>query len=439
MDLRCYPAVPGEGRRLCWMVASALVAFSWSARADADLATDVRTLAVARAAYGQVVQLKPRLLERGERLQLPIPPELLDPKSPSCATVSILGVPGLHFVVRFSEFDPGAPSSAFPELSVNGASEVTRCGSSKPYLAGIFLELRSPRGLIETLISSAPASVPRLLEVLPQRDPGSELALGDPGPRPVQPSLKERLRQLSARAARDRAASYGLDLARASADGTGALPLLLTAACHELTLLNDDGASAPPATDLDMELVEHDTGSRLAMDRADDADSALGVCVGAPTAAELRFVGARPAEALTLAHAAWELPIGLSGSWGAEPRARLAKLARAQHFAPRTAPIYSSLGVQGTTELPLEVEPGACYSVLLAPLRGEVRSLSLSAVARAPGETPRGSSDPDGAAVSFCARGARRATLEVTGDGVNLAWLLAVWESGRASIGVGIR
>ena len=281
--------------------------------------------------------------------------------------------------------------------------------------------------------------LPRLLEVLPDRDPGSVLPLGEPGPRPVQPSLIERLRKLGVRAQRERATSYQLDRTPATADGTGALRLALTAACHELTLLNDDGATAQPATDLDMELIEQDTGARLAIDRADDADGALSVCVGAPTATELRFMGARPEEALTLAHASWDLPAGLPSGWGPEPRARLAKLARAQHLVLRKAPIDSSLGVQGTTEIPIEVEPGACYSALLAPLRGEVRSLSLSAVARVPGQAPRGSSDPEGAALSFCAAGARHATLEVTGDGVNLAWLLAVWESGRAPLGIGIR
>ncbi len=100
-----------------------------------------------------------------------------------------------------------------------------------------------------------------------------------------------------------------------------------------------------------------------------------------------------------------------------------------------TAPIYSSLGVQGTTELPLAVEPGTCYSALLVPLRGEARSLSLSVRAHAAGEVPRGSTDAEGNAVSFCAQGARLATLEVDGQGAGLAWLLSVWQSGRAALG----
>src|SRR5882724_358998 len=98
----------------------------WSLSGRADLGTDVATLTRARAAYGRVVRLRPRLLERGERLPLSVPAELLNPRDSSCATVTILGVPESHFVLRFAELDPGAPSTAFPEASAGGAAEVTR-------------------------------------------------------------------------------------------------------------------------------------------------------------------------------------------------------------------------------------------------------------------------------------------------------------------------
>ena len=437
-ELRAAPA--GARPRLLfsryWACCFSLSALGWAAPVRADLASDLHTLYEARARRGQVVHPKPRLLERGERLPLLLPAEFVDAKDASCTTVSILGVVGLHFVVHFSSFDPGAPSSAFPELSVTGASEVTRCGSGKPYLAGLVLEMRSPRGVVELLISQAKSGAPRLIEVLPGRDPGSELALGEPGPRPAQAPLAERIRRLTLRAERERASSFQLDVARAADDGRGSLSLALGAGCHELTLLNDTVAAAGAAVDLDMELVERDTGARIAIDRADDSDGMLGLCLGAPKEVELRFIGARPNAPLSLAHALWALPPGLPITWGEGPRARFAELARAQHLALLKAPIYSSLGVQGTTELPLEVDPGACYNVLLAPLRGEVRSLSVSAVARVPGQSPRGASDSEGGVVSFCAAGGTRAQLEVTADGVNLAWLLAVWESGRTALGV---
>jgi hypothetical protein len=374
-------------------------------------------------------------LERGERVPLPIPPELLNPKDPSCATLSILGVRGLHFALRFSELDPGAPSTAFAEASVAGASEVTRCGASKPFLAGVSLEMRSPRGVIETLISKAPAAVPRLSELIRGRDPGLELPLGDPGPRPALPPLAERLNRITSRAQRDGAQSEQIQPWRASADGTGAGPVTLDPGCHELTLLADASASLSSLVDLDLELADAESGQRLGVDRAEDADGTVSVCLGEPVRAELRFVGSPPNQPLRFVHVRFDLPHGLPGNWGPEVRARMATLARAQRLRLEQQPFYGSLGVQGTTVLPLEVEPGACYSALVVPLRGEARSLALSARARAPGELPRGGADSAGTALAFCAHAAKHASLEVSGEGSNLAWLLSVWESGRAPIG----
>jgi hypothetical protein len=408
---------------------------AWPAPAHADLASDVRALSSARAEYGAVVHLKPRLIERGERVRLPIPPELLDPKDPGCATLSILGVVGLHFVVRFSELDPGAPSTAFAEASVAGASEVTRCGNSKPYLAGVLLEMRSPRAVVEVLISKAPGAVPRLAELLPGRDPGLELPLGDPGPRPIPPPLAERIERLTARALQKGAQRERIEHWQAGDEGTGAGPLVLDAGCHELSLLADSVTAATPVVDLDLELVDTESGARLGVDRAEDADGSLSLCLGTPVRAELRFVGSPPKAEVSLVHVRFDLPLGLPGGWGPEARALMAKLARGARLPLEKQPFYSSLGVQGTTSLPLEVEPGVCYSALLVPLRGEVRSLSLSARARAAGEAPRGAADTEGSALAFCARGARHATLEISAEGANLAWLLAVWQTGRAAIG----
>jgi hypothetical protein len=302
-------------------------------------------------------------------------------------------------------------------------------------LAALVLEMRSPRGVLETLLSTAPAGAPKLIEILRARDPGVELGLGEPGELPAPPALNQRMQRLAARARREGALGFQRDDWQAGEDGSGTGPLQLTAGCHELTLLAETvPASAGVAVDLDLELVDAESGARVAIDRGDDADATVSYCNGETAAFELRFVGAAPSAALTLAHARWDLPAGLPSSWGPEARAAFARLARSAHFQPRSQPIYQSLGVQGGTMLPLEVEPDACYTALLAPLRGEVQALSLSAYARMPGQLARGASDTEGGSVSFCARGATRATLEVDGEGTSLAWLLAVWETGRAPL-----
>ena len=412
----------------------------WPTLARAELGADVQALTAARASFGRVVRLKPRLLEHGDRLPFSIAPELLDGKDSSCVTVSILGVPESHFLIHFSQFDPGAPSTAFAEASAAGAAELTRCGSSKPFLAGMVVEMRSPRGVLETLLSIAPAGVPKLTEVLPAREPGTELALGDPGERPALPPLSQRVQRLSVRARREGAQSFERDTLQASEDGSGAAPITLSPGCHELTLLGEaTPAAGSAAIDLDLELADPDSNARLAIDRAEDADATVSYCTGETAALQLRFVGATPHAALTLTQARWDLPAGLPSSWGSDVRGRIASVARSLRLPLATKPLYESLGVQGTTSLPLEVEPDACYTALLIPVRGEAARLSLFALAHAPGEAARAASDNDGTGVSFCARGARRATLEVGGEGASLAWLLAIWETGRAPLGQGAR
>ena len=411
----------------------------WPEQAHAELGADVAALSAARATYGRVLRLKPRLLEHGDRLPFSIAPELLNANDPSCATVAILGVPESHFLIHFSQFDPGAPSTAFAESSAAGAAEITRCGAGKPFLAGMVVEMRSPREVLETVLSFAPAGVPKLAEVLPGRDPGTELTLGEPGDRPASPPLSQRLQRLSARARREGAQSFERDTLQAGEEGSGAAPLQLAAGCHELTLLAETGPLGLPAVDLDLELADPETDTRLAIDRADDADATVSLCIGAPAALQLRFVGATPHLSLTLTQARWDLPAGLPSSWGAEARGRLAQVARNLHLPLPSKPLYESLGVQGTTSLPLEVEPNACYTAFVVPVRGDAARLSLFALAHAPGELARGSAEADGTAVSFCANGAKRATLEVGGEGSNLAWLLAVWETGRAPLGQGAR
>lgn len=411
----------------------------WPTPAKADLGADVQALTQARAAHGRVLRTKARLLEHGDRMPFAIAPELLEPNAPGCLTVSILGVPESHFLIHFSRFDPAAPSIAFAESSAAGAAEITRCGASKPFFSGMVVEMRSPRGVLETLLSITPQGATPLTEILPARDPGSELALGDPGSAPALPPLNQRLQRLSSRARREGAQSFERGTVQAGEEGSGTAPIVLLPGCHELTLLAESAPGMSPAIDLDLELVDPHSGTRLALDRADDPDATVSYCTGDPAALELRFVGATPHLPLTLTQARWELPAGLPRAWGSGVRAGVAQLARALHLPLPDPPLYNALGVQGTTSVPLETEPDACYSALLIPVRGEAVRLSLLALARAPGELSRGASDASGAGVSFCARGARHATLEVGSEGVNLAWLLAVWQTGRAPLGGAMR
>ncbi len=140
--------------------------------------------------------------------------------------------------------------------------------------------MRSPRAVIETLVSNSAMVLPRLTEILPSRDPGNELSLGDPGPRPALPALAARLLRLATRAEREGAKGFEQEQRKAGADGTGAESLMLARGCHELTLLSDATPSSATVIDLDAELLDGESGALLAVDRAEDADAALSVCLG---------------------------------------------------------------------------------------------------------------------------------------------------------------
>jgi hypothetical protein len=97
--------------------------------------------------------------------------------------------------------------------------------------------------------------------------------------------------------------------------------------------------------------------------------------------------------------------------------------------------VYESLGVQGATLLPVAVEPGACYVLGLALVRGQASVLGmtaessnhLGAAQAAPGETA--------AALALCA-GTERIDVKVEVRGAGTAWVLAAWRTSRFPLGV---
>jgi hypothetical protein len=149
----------------------------------------------------------------------------------------------------------------------------------------------------------------------------------------------------------------------------------------------------------------------------------------------VHWTGAIAEGHVELVRAHWDLPRGLPLAWGPSARANMATVLREHRLSPTSSPLYESLGVQGTTELALAVEPGVCYSAAIISLFGSVQTLAIGAKVNARGEVNHSASDVAGTAVSFCAHGAERALLEVESRGTALGWLVAVWETGRAPIG----
>src|SRR5262249_31936392 len=100
---------------------------------------------------------------------------------------------------------------------------------------------------------------------------------------------------------------------------------------------------------------------------------------------------------------------------------------------PSSPPIVESLGIQGTTQIPIEVEPGHCYLAAVALTRGEARILRLVSHLGDRTRRDEGAERAENAALAFCA-GAEDIALTGADPGGNTpAWVLEVWPMGAAS------
>jgi hypothetical protein len=417
--------------------AALLGAFLLSTPARADLGSDVERVSLAWTAFGRVHRLEPRFLERGDVLPLLLPPELVTEDPNGCLTLAVLGTTSIQFLV-----DPGAPPSGrsvldMPEGSLAGAIELTRCGAKKLALANVLVEMRSPRGVIEVLAVGSPRPPPALTTILPHRDPGPMAPPGGSGPRPTVAPLALRIQAVEQRAARSGALELKNEELVASGIGTGIELVPLAAGCHQFELLaGERRENARRSVDLDLEVSTADGTRILATDKSESNDARALVCVGEPLPVAVRFGGAPPGSRVTLLRARWDLAAGLPERWPPEARASMSAVLREQGLGLTGAGLVDeALGVQGSTSMPVEVEPGACYVGVVVALRGTAQTLSLAARARGREAQSRAPLDAPGTALSFCAGASSRALIEVESRGLSLVWMSALWRTARTRLG----
>jgi len=214
------------------------------------------------------------------------------------------------------------------------------------------------------------------------------------------------------------------------------MALTFEVGCHRVEVLGQAGTDGE--VDIDAELRTMAGDESLAGDGSENGQATLEWCVGATTRARLLFGGAAAERDVTVVQSSFELPEALPPEWGPIARGRLAMALGADlRRTLASSPIYASLGVQGSTLLPLSVEPGACYVVAASSIRGGATNLALgveSGTIRRENNSP---SSNEGVALSFCNDGANVATLEMQASGAGLAWLLGVWQIARLPAGGG--
>jgi hypothetical protein len=129
----------------------------------------------------------------------------------------------------------------------------------------------------------------------------------------------------------------------------------------------------------------------------------------------------------------WNLPAGLPRRWGAKVTSSLARaFLQRKVRGPLGHAVSETLGVSGTTVVPLSLAPATCYLGAVAPARGEARPLALSV--RTDRVTAHDVSGITGEAtvVGFCTGASGSTSAQVDARGSALAWVLTVWRSGPA-------
>jgi hypothetical protein len=411
-----------------------LGAMTAAATGRADLAEDASRLASAWQRSGKVTRQKVRFVERGSPALIFSTLDAPAAKRAPCVTVAIIGPNSTHFVVRALGVMPLGASGDGSFASLAGLAQITRCGRLRSSLSALLLEMRSPRAVVETLVVESEKPPPQAVEILPQRDPGPIEPFSAVEIQATPAPLAARVELALARLRRDGGQGVTSEALAARPEGASSVVRTLSPGCHRLELLTEPSSSAGARTQLEVE-PEVDAAARLvSTEPGDGLSSALTVCAAAESQLRLAYRGA-PSSPVRLLAARWPLPDGLPEVWGALARAQVAAILFRHHAKVSGFPVDQGLGIQGPTLLPLRVEPGACYVAVVAGIAG--RSAGFSLAASAPGVSAhnRSGEENDGTLVSFCARAGTEALLEADSRGYGVAWIYALFQTGKLAVG----
>jgi hypothetical protein len=418
--------------RLCLLTLAMLTLAGPSA---ATLAEDVGRLKHSWAREARVEQLRPRLSNRGETIPLALPAWATDEHSASCTSVTILSNPRVSFVLQV-----GNGSGLDVRTSEVGAIQFSRCGARRADLRRTLLEMRSPRGIIETLVAVADVPLAPLSSVLAHRDPGPKSPGGRAGPAPVPPPLELRASAWEAQARRDGATQVERQLVKASGEEIPTARLSLSEGCHRLSALGLQPAGADAPHDLDLFLRGEALFDLRREDQSENSDAEISVCLAAPAAVRLGVLGLGTTDPAVLQHARFPMPTGLPLHWGPLVRSRLAEAFFRRHsLGAVREPVYQALGVAGRTTLPLNLELRTCYAAGLSVLSGNFKALLLEAMPSDRDGASDSTSESEALVVAFCTGDEAFARLRVEAVGLSVAWMAAVWRVEREVLLEGAR
>lgn len=396
----------------------------------ASLPDDIERLTERWGKRARVRRLAPRLLTHGERIPIVLPSGsrgALD--SPGCTTLAVLGSVSVSFAVHRSTLGANAfVGDSAP--SVAGAVEIVRCGRQRVEQDSLWVEMRSPRGVVEFVVAQSDKRLPSLRQELPHRDPGPASPESEAGPRPISPPLKARATDWEAQAKREGALQAASRVLNADERSRVGLSLELEPGCHRISALGLQPAQQDQSIDIDLAVYRDPPRGLVREDQSENPDATLSLCVAETAPVFVDVIGIPAGDPVVLLTARFPLPEGLPVRWGPSARERLAEALWEQHYpGVSAAPVYESLGVTGITLLPFEVEPNTCYVVAGGVLRGLVKGFQMRMLKPGGQVSAGASSERPSSALAFCTGVEREAKLQVDAFGASLAWLVSVWRS----------
>lgn len=426
---------------LAWLVF--LVAIALHARvARADLHAEAVAVKASLEAEGAVVTALPPLFLEGDRTKTIAPATLSSGATgDACISVVVLSARTTQFSVVSSSDDETADDTLAHAVadkdprqtaSVEGFASIEACHAEARSLERLVVRMRSQRGALEVLIARSPSALSSLAAPLLTRAQGAAAPRGDPGHALVPAPLAQRRKNAAARAKDEGAAGFvELDMTAGDA-GWGEFVLKVGAGCHRFDVMAD--APAGHGVDVDAELRETESKTLLAQDRGETPDARVEACLAKATEVSLRFVGAPRAGHVYITDALFKLPAFVPESWGTRTTSSLANLVRRRGVPhPRLGPVAMTLGVQGSTDVSVGVEPGRCYLAAVALMRGTSRGVRLVAAASSRSSTEEAPPTGEGASVVFCSEDRDVARLTVDAPGAAIWWVLLVWPLGEAA------
>ncbi len=421
---------PARAAGLCAILGATTAA----APSRADLAEDASKLASAWQRSGKVTRQKVRFVERGDPALIFSTLDAPAEKRAPCVTVALLGPNSTHFVVRALGLTPlGTPADA-SFASLAGLVQITRCGRLRSSLSALLVEMRSPRAVVETLVVESEEPPPEAVTILPQRDPGPVEPFTALEIRAEPAPLAQRAELALQRLRRDGGQDVTSEELAARPDGASRVARTLGPGCHRFELLTEPASSAGARTELEMEPALEPSARLVSVEQGDGLQAALTVCAAAESQLGLSYRGA-PASPLRLLRARFPLPNGLPEAWGSASRAQVAAILFRHRAKVSGFPVDQGLGIQGPTLLPLRVEPGACYVAVVAGIAGRSAGFSLAASAPGVSAQNRSGDENDGTLVSFCVRSGTEALLEADSRGYGVAWIYALFQTGKLAVG----